>query len=216
MTEQFANSASTYLTSGVGVGGVSLQVASTSAFPSSFPFRLLVDSEIMLCTGKGALFFNVLRAQEGTALASHASGATVACILTAGALNALKGDVLGPSHMYFPLVSTPQSAGVVYMTIGALPPMTYAGFGRGTAVFSLKATLDIPATSTAQIRLYDVTNAAILWESSVIAGPQTGYVIDQTVTPASGSTKLELWLSTPTDTGGNATCPAAGILVTYS
>lgn len=94
MTEQFANSASTYLTSGAGTGDVTLNVASTTAFPSSFPFRLLVDSEIMLCTGKGASDFTVTRAQEGTILATHASSATVACVLTAGALAQLKIDAV--------------------------------------------------------------------------------------------------------------------------
>ncbi len=71
---------------------------------------------------------------------------------------------------------------------------------------------EFPAGSTAQVRLYDKTNASTVWESDVIAGPQTGYELSQPVTPAAGASLLEFWLSTPTDDGGDASCLTAGIL----
>jgi hypothetical protein len=81
-------------------------------------------------------------------------------------------------------------------------------------VFS--ATLNIPTSSTAQVRLYDVTNHNTLWESTVISGPQTEYVASSTITPASGSSVLELWIATPTISGGNAICLSAVVIVTFS
>ena len=115
----------------------------------------------------------------------------------------------GLSLTYLALVSGVQSAGAAYKIIGALPTMDYAALGASS--LTLTATLNIPAGSTAQVRLYDKTNAGTIWESAVIAGPQTEYELSQLVTPASGTSLLEFWLVTPTDDGGDASCLTAGI-----
>lgn len=111
---------------------------------------------------------------------------------------------------YLALVSGVQSAGAAYKIIGALPPMDYGALGASS--LTLTATLNIPAGSTAQVRLYDKTNAGTIWESAVIAGPQTEYELSQLVAPAAGTSLLEFWLATPTDIGGDASCLTAGIL----
>jgi len=121
-------------------------------------------------------------------------------------VNGMGGGGLGAT--YLALVAGVQSAGAVYKIIGALPTIDYGALGVSSLV--LAAMLNIPAGSTAQVRLYDKTNASTVWESDVIAGPQTGYELSQPVTPAAGASLLEFWLSTPTDDGGDASCLTAG------
>lgn len=84
--EQFANNASSTLSSGISSGATSLSVASASAFPSSGNFRILIDSEIFLVTAVSGTTFTVTGAQESTTAASHSSGTTVTHIVTAGGL----------------------------------------------------------------------------------------------------------------------------------
>lgn len=87
-TEQFANKAASNLASSIGSGDTTLSVVSASAFPASGNFRILIDSEIILVTAVSGTTFTVTRGAESTSAASHASGAAVTHILTAGGLNA--------------------------------------------------------------------------------------------------------------------------------
>lgn len=123
----------------------------------------------------------------------------------------------GPKSLYLPLMSGLQTSGSTYTLLGLLPPLDYSTLGVGTVVFSFVAYINIPSSSTARVRLYDVTNSNTLFESSIISGPQVEYNAGSTpITPAAGSSMLEFWLSTPTITGGPATCFAAGILAVFS
>lgn len=72
----------TQLTAGVSSTSTSLTVASTSGFPSSTPFTLLLDGstaaeEIVTVTGLSGLVLTVLRGEDGTAGAAHAAGCEV-------------------------------------------------------------------------------------------------------------------------------------------
>lgn len=110
---------------------------------------------------------------------------------------------------YLPLVAGNQSAGPTYTLIGALPATDWTSF---SSTLTLKTLVQIPAASTAQVRLYDVTNSAVLHESSVVSGPQTNHDMGASgLTKPTGVAVVELWLSTPTNTGGNAVCLAAGL-----
>jgi len=121
----------------------------------------------------------------------------------------------GPALTYLPLVSGTQPAGSTYTLIGAIPVLDYTVLGAGTAVFRLNTLVQIPAGSTAQIRLYDKTNTTILFESGVVAGLETDYNFGpQIFTPPTGSAIIEFWLATPTITGGSSSCLAAGIVIT--
>jgi hypothetical protein len=91
--ELFANNATTTLNGGINSAVTSLVVASAAAFPSSGNFRILIDSEYMLVTAVSGTTFTVTRAAEGSTAASHANGATVTCILTAGAVGQLRVGV---------------------------------------------------------------------------------------------------------------------------
>ena len=123
----------------------------------------------------------------------------------------------GPKTLYLPLMSGLLSSGSTYTLLGLLPPLDYSTLGQGTVVFSFVAYINIPTGSTGRVRLYDVTNSNTLFESGIISGPQVEYNAGNTpITLAAGSSMLEFWLSTPTITGGSATCFAAGILATFS
>ncbi|HTQ46663.1 MAG TPA: hypothetical protein VMI75_28110 [Polyangiaceae bacterium] len=90
--EQFANNASSTLSAGITSDQTTITVNSAASFSSSPQFRVLVDSELMLVTGVSGNTFTVTRAAEGTAATSHAVGAVVTQLITAGALTQIKAD----------------------------------------------------------------------------------------------------------------------------
>lgn len=92
--------------------------------------------------------------------------------------------------------------------------LTYSSLKSTSATYTFNAVVSIPTGSTAKVIVYDKTNATALYTSSIISGLQVEYTFTSVITPASGSSMLEFWFSTPTNTGGNATCYSAGILIT--
>lgn len=84
--EQYANNATTTVSSTVASTDTVVNVTSISGFPSAPQFRILIDSEVMVVTGVSGSQFAVLRGQESTSAASHLVGATVANVLTTGSL----------------------------------------------------------------------------------------------------------------------------------
>lgn len=87
--ERLTNNASTTLSASVNNSSdpVTFSVVSAALFPTSGNFTVLIDSEILLVTSVSGANFTASRAQEGTSIASHSSGATVTLILTAGSLS---------------------------------------------------------------------------------------------------------------------------------
>ena len=68
----------TTLAAALDSAATSVSVASASGFPTAAPFRIKVDSEVMLVdAGAGTTTWTVKRAQDGSAAAAHASGASV-------------------------------------------------------------------------------------------------------------------------------------------
>lgn len=106
MQEQLANAAKTTLTSAVASTDTTINVASASPFPTSGQFRLLIDSEYLLCTSVSGDVLTVTRGVEGSAAASHLSGATVTCVITAGAVS----NAIGRGGAY--RVAAPQNIAV--------------------------------------------------------------------------------------------------------
>lgn len=93
MAEQFSNHPGTTLSAAITstTRPVTFTVASATNLPTSGNFRVLVDSEILLITtvsGTSLTGSNV----EGTTAATHANGATVQHVLTAGALAQVETD----------------------------------------------------------------------------------------------------------------------------
>jgi hypothetical protein len=158
-----------------------------------------------------------LQTATTTVSVSGATAPTIGQVLTAtsGTVATWQTPSSGGSNfVYIPICSGIQGAGSTYQVIGVVPPLTYSALVSGTPVYTFSAIVNIPASSTAQVVLYDKTNSTALYTSSIISGLQTEHNFTSTVTPASGVTLLELWLSTPTNLGGNATCLGSGIIVT--
>lgn len=93
--ELFKNNSATTLSSNIPDGTTtSISVVSGSVFPSTGDFRLLIESEIMLCTARSGNSLTVVRAQEGTTGVSHASGKDVVLMLSTGSLQRYLRDNL--------------------------------------------------------------------------------------------------------------------------
>jgi len=90
--ERFANGGLSALSAGIDSDDTEVSVDTAVGFPTEGNFRILVDSEIMLVYRVAGEVFKVVRGQEGTTAVSHASGAGVNHILTAGALAARDSD----------------------------------------------------------------------------------------------------------------------------
>lgn len=91
MAENLANDFATTLAGAVDNSTGTLTVVLASGAPAP-NFRIRVDDELMLVTAVAGTTWTVTRGIEGTAAASHASGAVVVHVLTAGALAQLFVD----------------------------------------------------------------------------------------------------------------------------
>ncbi len=91
MAENLANDFATTLAGAVDNSTGTLTVVLASGAPAP-NFRIRVDDELMLVTAVAGTTWTATRGIEGTAAASHASGAGVVHVLTAGALAALFAD----------------------------------------------------------------------------------------------------------------------------
>ncbi len=79
------NRAISTLASGINNSVTSLSVASGDGakFPDEYPFHITIDDEILECTNRSTDTLTVIRAQQGTAAASHSAGASVELRITA-------------------------------------------------------------------------------------------------------------------------------------
>ena len=94
--ERFANDVATTLAGGIDDDDTTLDVASATGFPSQAQFRVRIDDEILLVTaGAGTSSWTIERGIEDTTPASHADGAAVTHILTAGSLRQAIADQVG-------------------------------------------------------------------------------------------------------------------------
>lgn len=92
MRERFANNATTTLASPINDSQTTITVADGSSFPDSGNFRLICESEYMLCTARSSNTLTVVRGIEGSTAAAHISGTTISHILTLGSLKKLTTD----------------------------------------------------------------------------------------------------------------------------
>ena len=79
------NNATGLLASGINDSVLSLDVdaGEGARFPSTYPFHITVDNEIISVTNRSTDTMTIVRAQQGTVAASHSGGATVALLITA-------------------------------------------------------------------------------------------------------------------------------------
>lgn len=98
MRERYTNAADTQLDGSINNSTTTVVVDDASTFPTA-AFRILVESEIMFCTSRSSNTLTVVRAQEGTAAASHADNVPVTHLFTAGALDQYRRDLLADAGM---------------------------------------------------------------------------------------------------------------------
>lgn len=91
--EQYQNLSQTTLNGNITSSATSITVTSGTALPATGNFRLLIGTEILICTAIASNVLTVIRGQEGTTGASHTSGDAVYAVLTAGALNQVLTDL---------------------------------------------------------------------------------------------------------------------------
>ncbi len=124
---QVKNRAYSTLASAIADDALSLDVASGDGakFPSSYPFHITIDSEIMSCTNRSTDTLTVTRAQQSTTAATHSAGARVSLNVTAKsisdlntAVNTLEVDV--PTYVAKGDVRYASAAGTgAILTVGA-------------------------------------------------------------------------------------------------
>lgn len=90
--ELFANAARSTLSSSINNSVTTLTVASATPFPTTGTFRVLIDSELIKVTAVSGTTFTIIRADGGTAAASHSSGAKVTLLITKESINAFRSD----------------------------------------------------------------------------------------------------------------------------
>ncbi len=80
-----ANNAASTLSASIVGGDLSCTLVASTSFPTTYPFPITIDSEIIKVTNNntGTGVLTIVRAQEGTSAASHSSGAVVALKVTA-------------------------------------------------------------------------------------------------------------------------------------
>jgi hypothetical protein len=88
VAEQLANSAASTLTAAIpDAVATSCTVANGTVFPASGNFRIIIDSELMLCTARSGNTLTVTRGAEATTAVAHSNGAAVTHVLTKAGLD---------------------------------------------------------------------------------------------------------------------------------
>jgi hypothetical protein len=90
--QQHKNDAQSSLNGTINSSVTSVDVSTGSNFPSSGNFRIIIDSEIMLCTARSSNTLTVVRGRDGTSAASHTNGASVAQIYSSAGIAELFQD----------------------------------------------------------------------------------------------------------------------------
>ncbi|HEY4359387.1 MAG TPA: hypothetical protein VGN17_00360 [Bryobacteraceae bacterium] len=93
--EQYVNDPGTTLNGSINNSVTSLVVSSATGYPTGGNFRILLESEIMLVTAVSGTTWTVTRGAESTTAASHANGVVINSVLTAGAIDAIRGNESG-------------------------------------------------------------------------------------------------------------------------
>lgn len=127
--EYYKNNASTTLDSGINDSQTTFDVIDADALPEE-QYRIKVDDELMLVTGVATNTLTVTRGIEGTTAASHAGGALVQHLLTAGFFDAFQADnvvinlttpsFVRPGRLHFNDESVRASDNAQWLTLGVL------------------------------------------------------------------------------------------------
>jgi Pectate lyase superfamily protein len=184
--EVYANNASTTLAATISSAtATSCTVASATALPATGPYRVLVDSEIMIVTaGFGTATLTLVRGQEGTTATTHVAGATIAQKLTAGGTwNApgwhsvrsygAKGDGTTNDTAAIHLArDIAKAGGTVFFPDGTYIASGLSPLTGQTWILAKGATLKLPNAATTQI--LTPSNPDITITGGVLDGNKAG------------------------------------------
>ncbi len=146
MAEMLANAASTTLTAAVTPSGTTLTVASSSAFPTTGDYAIVVDgnttnAEIMEVTAVSGNSWTVTRASEpygGTQTAvSHASGGTVAQVLTVQGLTNFSGALNQANTWMAAQTFKPSGTTSQWVVIQPDPNYSFVGIYNGGTYYGI-------------------------------------------------------------------------------
>lgn len=191
MAEVFSNKATTTLNGAINNSVVTLVVTSTTGFPTTGTFRIVVDpgtatEEIMSVTAVAGTTYTVTRASEAVAgvqtAFSHADLAPIKHVLTAGALAAISAI---SSYTEANTSFTLSAAGSLISATPTLADGTYAVYASirtttmgspaspGTAILRRNGSqfgtqIDLRPTADAKFTLFGVvahTGGSVTWEA---------------------------------------------------
>lgn len=183
----------TTLASSIGAADTSLQVASSSGFPSSYPFTLILEKdaaneEIVTVTALVGSAYTITRGVDGTSARAHAAGTAVEH---------------GVSALDFTDFRSHQAAAADVHDIGA----TSSVVGTETAQTLTNKTLTSPTINTPTVSGGTITGATIT--NPTFTSPFTSPTIN---TPTvSGGTITGATITDPTFTGDLKAPAAAGV-----
>lgn len=92
LKEILKNNPTTTLNGNITNSATSIVVTAGSVFPSTGNFRLICESEIMLCTARSTNTLTVTRGAEGTSAVAHNTLTPISQVLTLGAVEAYGRD----------------------------------------------------------------------------------------------------------------------------
>lgn len=92
--EQYKNNAVSTLVGNINNSVTTITVTDGSEFPADGNFRILIDSEIMICSSRATNVLTVSRGEEGSVAASHTTGSDVRSPLTTASLLNLVSDAI--------------------------------------------------------------------------------------------------------------------------
>lgn len=181
--ERFSNFGETTLNGDINNAVTSVVVTDGSVFPALGSFRVVVDSEIMLCTARSTNTLTVTRAQESTAAASHSSGATIALALTSGAISQLESDVNGGSGDPCGFVNRSTSqisfvAGTRTFSVAVKSPaMSFVVWLGPASSYTYTTTQSVVISTTVGLHYCYFNSSGTLVESTTFPGIQVGVAL---------------------------------------
>ncbi len=115
------NNAFSTLSAGIDGAVTAIPVADVSKFPSTYPYHLSLEEEIVKVAGKsGSNLDPCTRAQEGTAAVSHGSGVLIELLITAEAVSEVHDAILAlETGQYTDADAVAAVPFVIYIPFGA-------------------------------------------------------------------------------------------------
>lgn len=190
----------TNLQATAGPGDATIQVASSSGFPNSFPYTLSLDygsanEELVDVTGGGPSVFNVTRAVDGTSATTHNAGAVVRHVtsardftdsrtheastsnvhgITGAFVDTLSTQTLQNKTLSAPVINNGTVTGSVTATGATVSNGTLSGSTLSAGKITGTTTmLSTPVFTGAWTNQGDLTNTGQLLQQNLLRGQRT-------------------------------------------